>query len=86
MKDEKPPAPTRGVATKSAGGDEGETTAPDDDGTDDTPSVTNLADLIPRTDIRYGLCHFFHLNAFRNSSETKFAIAIALSRLLKMTT
>ena len=52
VKDEKPPSPTRGVASKSSAGDQGESTA--DDVEDDTAaSATNLADLIPRTDIRY---------------------------------
>ena len=57
MKDEKPPPPTRGVTTtKGAGGDQGGATTADDGGDDDDASpVTNLADLIPRTDIRYRL-------------------------------
>ena len=52
VKDEKPPAPTRGVASKTSTGDQGESTA-DDVEEDSAASVTNLADLIPRTDIRY---------------------------------
>ena len=55
MKDEKPPAPTLGLSPKGAdddeegedgedgGGEEGEATAP----------TVNLADLVPRNDIRY---------------------------------
>lgn len=56
VKDEKPPAPTRGAVSKSSGGDQGESTA-DDVEDDSEASVTNLADLIPRTDIRYRLSH-----------------------------
>ncbi|XP_028404850.1 cytoskeleton-associated protein 5-like isoform X2 [Dendronephthya gigantea] len=51
VKDEKPPAPTRGVISKSAGAGQGESTTADDAEDDGASSVTNLADLIPRTDI-----------------------------------
>ncbi|XP_028419152.1 cytoskeleton-associated protein 5-A-like, partial [Dendronephthya gigantea] len=51
VKDEKPPAPTRGVISKIAGAGQGESTTADDAEDDGASSVTNLADLIPRTDI-----------------------------------
>ena len=51
VKDQKPPAPTRGLkpTDNDAGGDE------DGDGGDDNdgPVELNVADLVPRVDIRW---------------------------------
>ena len=56
VKGEKPPAPTLGVAPKGGdGGDEEDGAEEGGGGGEDnaTPAV-NLADLVPRNDIRYG--------------------------------
>lgn len=58
MKGEKPPAPTRFLrkfgasATDDADADEGDA----DGGAADGGETVNVADLVPRTDIRYFIC------------------------------
>ena len=54
VKDEKPPAPTRGIAPKGDGEEDGQEEGGEDggDGAAAEPAV-NLADLVPRNDIRY---------------------------------
>lgn len=52
MKDEKPPSPTRGLAPQSKESGEGDAGAEEDAGDDEGSSTSNLADLIPRTDVR----------------------------------
>ena len=60
MKGEKPPAPTLGQAPKGGDDDEGGEDKEDGGGggEDATPAV-NMADLVPRNDIKYG--YFFSL-------------------------
>ena len=54
MKDEKPPAPTLGLAPKGADDDEEEEDGEDGGGggEESAAPTVNLADLIPRNDIR----------------------------------
>ena len=53
MKDEKPPAPTLGLSPKGADDEEGGEDEGDGGGGDAAAPTVNLADLVPRNDIRY---------------------------------
>ena len=82
MKDEKPPAPTRGAAAKTAS-DETEATTAEDDEDDSSASLANLADLIPRTDIRYGQCASYFLDLAKSFPDPPIArYTIAVERII----
>ena len=53
VKDEKPPAPTLGLSPKGADDEEGGEDEGDGGGGDAAAPTVNLADLVPRNDIRY---------------------------------
>ena len=52
VKDEKPPSPTRGVVAQSEKPGEADAKETEDVEDEEGSPATNLADLIPRTDIR----------------------------------
>lgn len=52
MKGEKPPAPTLGLTPKKGDEEEGEDEADAGEGREDVAPAINMADLVPRNDIR----------------------------------
>lgn len=63
VKGEKPPAPTLGLAPKRGEDEEGGEDVEDGggEGGDEATPAVNLADLVPRNDIRYISCYFCFL-------------------------